>query len=333
MTSNPIKKSGSLGFPWQTQDPFLFCVYHHDMYPAGDDHLGPKEGLGGRMLGSDFEKKNGFRMYHGKLVPGFPAHPHRGFETITIAEKGLVDHADSLGATGRFGNGDIQWMTAGKGVQHSEMFPLLNQEEKNELLLFQIWLNLPSYKKMAEPHYKMLWNEAIPVIEKDGAKVKLVYGRFENTEQVDCAPDSWAAEEENQVGVFMISLNPGSRLLLPMQKSGVNRSLFFYEGNDLALGSEETDQHKYFALHDGVNCEISTKSGAKVLVLQGKPIKEKVVQQGPFVMNTEKEINDTLYDFQMNGFGGWPWPRPDFVHGREKGRFAQYANGEVENPA
>ena len=132
-----IKK---LGFPWETQDPFLFCAHHADAYPEGNEQMGPATSLEGRVLGEDFKIKDGFRMYHGRTVPGFPSHPHRGFETITIAKEGLVDHSDSLGAAGRFGNGDVQWMTAGKGVQHSEMFPLLQKDQKNPLEIFQIWL-------------------------------------------------------------------------------------------------------------------------------------------------------------------------------------------------
>ncbi len=139
-----IKSIRPLGFQWETQDPFLFCVHHEDFFPKGNDRMGPdpKE-FQGREMGQDFMIKDGYRMYHGKTVPGFPGHPHRGFETITIVRKGIVDHSDSLGASGRYGNGDVQWMTAGEGVQHAEMFPLINREEENPMELFQIWLNLP----------------------------------------------------------------------------------------------------------------------------------------------------------------------------------------------
>ncbi len=121
--------------------------------------------LEGRQIGSDFSRKDGWSMYHGETVPGFPGHPHRGFETVTLVRKGLIDHADSLGAAARFGGGDVQWVTAGKGIQHSEMFPLLNATEPNPLELFQIWLNLPARNKMVEPHFTMLWNERIPRLQ------------------------------------------------------------------------------------------------------------------------------------------------------------------------
>src|ERR1044071_8847106 len=114
-----------LGFPWETADPFLFCVHHDDAYPAGNERLGPAASLTGRNIGSDFPRRDGFRMCHGDVVPGFPEHPHRGFETVTVVRRGLVDHSDSLGAAARYGQGDVQWLTAGSGIVHAEMFPLL----------------------------------------------------------------------------------------------------------------------------------------------------------------------------------------------------------------
>ena len=151
-----------LGFPWKTLDPFLFCVHHDDHYPAGNAELGPAASLAGRTLGSDFEGKDGWRMYHGDVVPGFPQHPHRGFETVTYVRTGFCDHSDSLGATARFGRGDTQWMTAGKGIVHCEMFPLLDADGPNPLELFQIWLNLPAKRKMVAPHVAMFWSGNVP---------------------------------------------------------------------------------------------------------------------------------------------------------------------------
>src|SRR5262245_65515327 len=127
--------------PWPTIDPFLFCVHHHDAYPAGNEALGPDAELTARDLGMDFSGGDGWNMYHGLVVPGFPQHPHRGFETVTYVRRGLIDHSDSLGAAARFGRGDTQWLTAGGGIVHSEMFPLLEEDSDNPLELFQIWLN------------------------------------------------------------------------------------------------------------------------------------------------------------------------------------------------
>jgi quercetin 2,3-dioxygenase len=160
----------AIGFQWPTIDPFLFCVHHLDHYPAGNSHFGPDASLAGRDIGQDFVGIDGWRMYHGDVVPGFPQHPHRGFETVTFVRQGLIDHSDSLGATARFGRGDVQWLTAGSGIVHSEMFPLLERDGPNTAELFQIWINLPAVDKMAPPHFSMLWADELPTIEGDGSR-------------------------------------------------------------------------------------------------------------------------------------------------------------------
>src|SRR5712671_1495592 len=160
--SDLIVQVSPLGSRWQTADPFLFCVHHIDHYPKGNDRLGPAALLAGHSIGADFNNPDGWSMYHGDVVPGFPQHPHRGFETVTIVRTGYIDHSDSAGATARFGMGDVQWLTAGKGVVHSEMFPLLNSDSSNDLELFQIWLNLPASNKMVDPYFTMLWNQDLP---------------------------------------------------------------------------------------------------------------------------------------------------------------------------
>src|SRR5262245_3501557 len=162
MPSSPVIAIKPLGFPWATVDPFLFCVHHDDAYPAGNDRLGPVASLVGREIGQDFSGKDGWSMYHGAVVPGFPQHPHRGFETVTLVRRGFIDHSDSLGATARFGRGDAQWLTAGAGISHCEMFPLLQRDEPNPVELFQIWLNLAGSDKLQAPHFAMFWSENIP---------------------------------------------------------------------------------------------------------------------------------------------------------------------------
>jgi len=132
MKTSSVLRTGPLGPPpWETRDPFLFCVHHVDRYPAGNDAQGPATSLAGRALGQDFEGQDGWRMYHGRTVPGFPQHPHRGFETVTVVRHGLVDHSDSMGAAARYGAGDVQWLTAGGGIQHAEMFPLVERARDN----------------------------------------------------------------------------------------------------------------------------------------------------------------------------------------------------------
>ena len=209
--NTPILKTEPLSLPWKTQDPFIFCSYHNDLFPGGNDELGPNTTLAGRNIGQDFASKDGWNMYHGRRVPGFPAHPHSGFETVTLVTKGLVDHYDSLGASGRFGFGDVQWLTSGKGVQHAEMFPLLN-EDSNPFEIFQLWLNLPQKSKKVEPHYKMLWSEDIPNFSKKDnngkeININLIAGTYDGQQALSPTPNSWAADPENLVQIWTIKMD------------------------------------------------------------------------------------------------------------------------------
>lgn len=333
---NPILKIKPLGFQWETADPFLFCVHHEDKFPKGNEVMGPVTSLQGRHLGDDFIIKDGFRMYHGQTVPGFPGHPHRGFETITVVRQGIVDHADSMGAAGRYGDGDVQWMTAGKGVQHSEMFPLLSQEKENPMELFQIWLNLPKKNKMVEPHFKMLWRDSIPKFvytgtDKKTTTIEVIAGKIETVKAPAPPPDSWAADEKNEVAIWNIKMEAGAKWVLPKASDGVNRTVYFYEGDTLILSGITIP--KYNAVELKPSEEVILESGnneSSILLLQGKPIHETVIQYGPFVMNTKEEINQAFEDYHKNQFGGWPWPKYDQVHPREKSRFARHADGKEE---
>jgi quercetin 2,3-dioxygenase len=332
--NNIIKSVKPLGFPWQTQDPFIFCVHHEDFYPKGNDGMGPDASLAGRVLGQDFAmNKEGWRMYHGKRVPGFPAHPHCGFETVTVTTKGLIDHSDSLGAAGRFGFGDVQWMTAGKGVQHCEMFPLVNRHQENPLELFQIWLNLPRSKKKTNPYFAMLWADDIPLftaIDEKGRRtcVKVIAGQIENIEAPHPAPDSWAADPHHEVAIWLISLDAHAQWKLPAASGTVNRSLYFYKGDSLHLEGQEFTRHQAIELvADKAATLVNGGSESFLLLLQGKPINEPVVQYGPFVGNSQEDIQEAMQVYQATQFGGWPWPTEEHVHPREMGRFAKYPDG------
>ena len=328
-----------LTFPWRTSDPFLACIHHDDRYPMGNEHLGPAASLQGRELGQDFAGKDGWRMYHGEVVPGFPQHPHRGFETVTVVRRGLLDHADSLGAAARYGGGDVQWLTAGKGILHSEMFPLLDRTGPNPLELFQIWLNLPSTSKLAPPRFAMLWNHAIPRhvahdAEGRATTVTLVAGRLEGLEAPPPPPDSWAARPDTDVAIWTVKLAPEARWTLPPAPPGVSRSLYFFQGRGLRIAGRPVPGGQRIELR--AEAEALLENGpheSELLLLQGRPIREPVVQYGPFVMNSRQEIQQTMLEYQRTQFGGWPWQRNDPVHPRESGRFARYTDGRTERPA
>lgn len=349
---HPILQIKPLGFPWETIDPFLFCVYHDDAYPQGNAQMGPSASLAGRDMGQDFSRKDGWSMYHGAVVPGFPSHPHRGFETVTIVRKGLIDHSDSLGAAARFGGGDVQWLTAGKGVVHSEMFPLLKTDAPNPLELFQIWLNLPASSKMSAPHFTMFWSEQIPrqlLTDALGRTtgVTVIAGQLQGA-SVNAAgvsvsgplappPDSWAAQADADVAIWTIRMAPGASWTLPAARGqGTRRQLYFFKGSAVSVAGQGVSQHAAIELRGDATLELKNEDQgeeAEFLLLQGRPIAEPVAQYGPFVMNTKAEISQAIADYQRTQFGGWPWPDSAPVHGRDPARFARHPDGREEKPA
>jgi redox-sensitive bicupin YhaK (pirin superfamily) len=339
MTS-PVLAIKPLGFPWVTADPFLFCAYHDDAYPSGNEAMAPAVSLEGRDIGQDFSRKDGWSMYHGDTVPGFPGHPHRGFETVTVVRKGLIDHSDSLGAAARFGQGDAQWLTAGGGVVHSEMFPLLEKDKPNPLELFQIWLNLPAKNKMVPAHFTMFWSREIPRLSvKDGAgrttEIATVAGPLEGAAApLPPPPDSWAAQPGSDVAIWTIRMEPGARWTLPAAAGeGTRRTLYFFKGATVSVGGQAVDSHAAIEVRGGVPIELANGDvEAEFLLLQGRPINEPVAQYGPFVMTTQAEIMQAMQDYRRTQFGGWPWPHQAPVHGRETQRFARHPDGKEEKP-
>ncbi len=345
MSADPIRQRFALGPQWPTLDPFLFVAHHLDHYPAGNDRLGPAAPLDGRRIGMDFDGVDGWNMYHGSTIPGFPQHPHRGFETITHLRTGHVDHADSLGATARFGPGDTQWMTAGSGIVHAEMFPLLVEGGPNPLELFQIWLNLPADDKMVDPSFTMLWDEETPRWRPEGSgasEVVVLAGRWTTpdgatVEAPSPPPDSAAADDRREIAVWHVEVGPGEGLSLPpVTHDDTRRVLYAYRGG-LTAGIGDRPP---VVIDEGTGAELAadrpvdlapTGNDSRCLVLQGRPLGEPVVQYGPFVMNSREQIVQAMTDYQATGFGGWPWPADDPVHDRRAGRFARHADGRVEH--
>lgn len=325
-----------LSTPWPGVDPFLFTAHHVDHYPAGNANLGPRASLSGRDLGQDFAGKDGWNMYHGTTVPGFPAHPHRGFETVTVVEEGLVDHTDSAGAEARYGRGDTQWLTAGSGIAHCEMMPLVHQDAPNPLHLFQIWLNLPPEDKGAEPHFTILWAEDTPVVETTDAagrvaRVKVVAGSFEGRTPPPPPPASWATRPDAHLAIWHAELDADAELRLPAADASAVRTLYVYAGTLTVAGERLTDAG---AVVDAAQ-ELTVRAGeepVRFLLLQGRPIGAPVVQHGPFVGNSRDDIVAAFGDYQAGRFGAWEHPVTDPVHGRDRGRFARYPDGTVRTP-
>ncbi len=334
---NKVTKLPANG-PWPTIDPFLFCVHHNDKYPIATKNFSPDASLNGRNLGNDFSNKDGWSMYHGETIPGFPKHPHRGFETLTVVEKGIIDHSDSLGARARYGDGDAQWLTAGDGINHSEMFPLFDQKNQNIIDFFQIWINLPSYNKRSNPNFKMFWNDDIPkisVIDNKGieAVVEMICGKYNDNIAPLPPPNSWAQDEKNQMGVWIIRLKENGKFNLPRSIAGVNRSIYIPKNNKVSLNHKNLFSNCMIELNPEEDCILSNETkSAKILLLQGKPINEPVYQYGPFVMNTRAELKEAFDDYNSTGFGGWRWKNSGPIHGKFEGRFAKLINGKVSKP-
>ncbi|MFP6746172.1 MAG: pirin family protein [Alphaproteobacteria bacterium] len=338
MTNSGILDITPLGGRWPTLDPFLFCAYHNDAYPAGAEDMGPAGSLAGRAIGQDFSGRDGWSMYHGDRVPGFPRHPHRGFETVTVARRGFIDHADSMGASARFGEGDLQWMTAGRGIVHSEMFPLRQRDRGNHTELFQIWLNLPAKDKMVESHFAMFWQNQIPrsTTKDDRGRETTVVSYCgalaDGAAPPPPPPHSWAADKANGVVIWTIQMAPGAGWTLPPADPGCSRKLFFFHGDSLRMGGQD------IAAGHGVvwaaDASVELRNGgevAEILLLQGRPINEPVAHHGPFVMNSQDELQQAFMDYQRTGFGGWQWPTHGPVHARDSGRFARFPDGRVES--
>lgn len=331
-----VRQIRPLEFVWDTLDPFLFCVHHNDHYPRGNEKFGPATSLAGRDIGQDFSGRDGFSMYHGDVVPGFPQHPHRGFETVTIVRRGLIDHSDSLGAAARFGRGDVQWLTAGKGIVHSEMFPLLERDKDNPVELFQIWLNLPPEDKMVEPHFTMLWGETIPRnrhMDSSGKATDLtvIAGAFGDLRPPAPPPKSWAARPDTDLAIWTLRMDPGATFTLPPAKSTSQRMLYFFAGQSATIAGKTVRPKSGARLRADAECVITNGAEeGELLLLQAKPIAKPVAQHGPFVMNTRSEIIEAFNDYQRTRFGGWPWRQDGPVHGEDATRFARHADGHVE---
>lgn len=223
-------------------------------------------------------------------IAGFPSHPHRGFETVTYMIEGHMLHEDHLGNRGDLRNGGVQWMTAGRGIIHSEM----PQQEEGVMRGFQLWLNLPAAEKMVEAGYRDIQPEEIPAIAFSGGTVKLIAG----TLHVGGETHLGAMPGRSTQPLYAdIHLEPEGTVTLPIPGTH-NGMLYLYEGT-AQLGESALKRSAASVLGEGDEITLSAGAeGARLLLIAGKPIGEPVVQYGPFVMNTREEIEQTLRDYR-----------------------------------
>jgi quercetin 2,3-dioxygenase len=178
----------------------------------------------------------------------------------------------------------------------------------------------------------MFWSEEIPHITLENkVLIEVLVGSLYNYQSPTPPVNSWAADANNHVGVFNIKIPANTTFTLPACAEGINRSVYFYEGTSLTIDDQKIPEYHATDLESDVDVEIKTGDvHVKILILQGRPINEPVVQHGPFVMNSRQEIQEAFNDFQKDQFGGWPWDRYDKVHDRKEGRFASYPGGKKE---
>jgi redox-sensitive bicupin YhaK (pirin superfamily) len=225
---------------------------------------------------------------------GFPLHPHRGIETVTYLLAGTVRHRDTLGNSGEIGPGDIQWMTAGRGIMHEEM-PQLRPEG---VAGFQLWVNLPKKLKMAEPRYQNINANEIPEIRREGsATIRVIAGSVDGV----TGPVSGIAADPTYLDV---SMTPHATLIQPIPR-GHAAFAYVFEG-EARFGAEEQTmivQPRLIVWDDGDSIEVNTgESPVRFLLVSGKPLHEPIARYGPFVMNTREEIEQTLRELQHGTF-------------------------------
>ena len=229
-------------------------------------------------------------------IVGFPMHPHRGIETVTYMLEGSVRHRDSLGNAGVIGPGDIQWMTSGGGIMHEEM---PRRGPSGAVKGFQLWVNLPAALKMSRPRYQEIAADGLPVVEKDGARVRLVAGTFQGV----TGPVTEIAARP-VYGEIMLS--PGARVDLPVP-AGHTSMAYVFEGR-AAFGPDadapwvEAVRMAVLGEGEGLTARGDPETGAHFMLMAGAPIGEPIVPYGPFVMNTEDEIRQALADLRAGTF-------------------------------
>jgi hypothetical protein len=226
---------------------------------------------------------------------GAPDHPHRGFETVTYVLDGEMEHEDSAGHRGKLASGDVQWMTAGRGIVHAEMPSRAFQDHGGRMHGFQIWVNLPKRDKMMAPRYQEISRDKIPEgTSADGlAKVKVVAGEALGAKAV--------IETRTPISYLHFTLQPGAKVDVPLPRDHAAYAYVFK--GDAIVSGKDVREGQLAMLGEGDSLELAASEDAQLLVLSGVPLQEPVVQYGPFVMNTENEIRQAIIDYQSGRLG------------------------------
>jgi redox-sensitive bicupin YhaK (pirin superfamily) len=222
-------------------------------------------------------------------VAGFPEHPHRGFETVSYMIQGRIAHRDNHGGEGLVTDGGVQWMTAGRGVAHSEM----PAQTGGRMFGFQLWINLPAAEKMRAPWYADIPAASIPEFQVGAAAVKLIAGEWNG--HTGPAPDRTT---KPFIADITLPANASADVPLPETHAGF---VYLFEG-ELQIESERVQTGEVGVLSGEGTLSVSAAAGARFLVVAGKPIREPIAKYGPFVMNTQEELRQAIYDYQAGRF-------------------------------
>lgn len=260
---------GVPGMSMQRMDPFIMLDYNSKY------HFGPSE-----------------------IPRGVGVHPHKGFETVTIAYKGRVEHGDSSGGGGIIGEGDVQWMTAASGVLHKEFHETEWSKTGGEFQMVQLWVNLPAEAKKGQPQYQAIENAQMPhyTLADERGFIEVIAGEYQGVKG--------PATTFTPIHMSNIKAKAGAELTYEFPTT-YNTLLLVLEGSIKVNGSDVQQDHVAVMAHDGEQFTIEVTEDAIVLVLAGLPIKEPIAHYGPFVMNTQEELLQAFDDFNTGKFGTW----------------------------
>ncbi len=226
-------------------------------------------------------------------IAGFPSHPHRGFETVTYMIAGQMRHKDSTGSEGVLGPGSVQWMTAGRGIVHSEM----PEQKEGRMSGFQLWVNLPAKDKMCPPRYQNIDPEDVPEVDLDRTHIRVLAGEVDSSDGIVAGPVTGVATDPIYIDV---ALSPGG-VYEHVVPEGHTAFAYVFEGT-VEVGGKAIDQHHLAILSDGDHVRLSSETGGRAILVAGRPIGEPVARYGPFVMNSFEEIQQAVQDFQTGNF-------------------------------
>ncbi len=227
---------------------------------------------------------------------GVDVHPHKGFETVTIAYKGSVAHHDSFGNSGIINPGDVQWMTAGAGLLHKEYHEENFSKEGGAFEMIQLWVNLPKKDKLTKPHYQGLTADQMgkAVLENNGGTVNVIAGNFNGVKG--------PAETYTDINLFDIRMNADGKLQTEITATH-NVAILVVEGSAIINGQEAVLHNFLLFKNEGEAITIEAKENSVLMLMSGAPIKEPIAQYGPFVMNTMQEIQEAVEEFHAGKFG------------------------------